>query len=195
MIKKVTFLLIASLFIISCRYDRVYHNRTFRYKVKYPNGWVAVNSGHNRSAEEKFKERLKQESALISYSSVDVAFYDPSSESPVFDMISFRADQTRFEVEDLKSYLPTLIDLFTYQLSIKFSNVTNLSSDMYSFKNGKIFRFDFSFTYKNRDYLSYYYIIPGRLFATYFVNGICKMEKKDSFFPILQEVLNSFKKY
>lgn len=195
LIKRLIIFILIIFFILSCRYDRVYHNRAYRYKIKYPEAWVAINSGHDIKAEAKFKERLMIESIVSNYESVDAAFYNPNSYPPIFESITIRAEQTRFNVKNLNEQIPYLTDIYTVQLAGKFYNVRNIRAEMLNFKKGKIFRFDFIYEYDEIEYLSSYFIIPGRLYATYFISATCQFKNEIEFSSILNKVLNSFHKY
>ena len=192
---RIYILFLIILIFLTCRYNRVYHNKTFRYRIKYPKAWIAINSRHDIKAEEKFKKRLKSESVISNYESVDAAFYNPDSSPPIFEQITITSEQRRFNLNNLNAAIPRLEELFILQLSRTFSNVRSISSEMLNFKRGKIIRFEFIFEYDAKEYLAIYVIIPGKLFATYFVNGICKLKNKNKFSAIFNDVLNSFNKY
>ena len=184
------------LFLCACRYDRVYHNRFLRYKIKYPEGWIAVNSGHNKQAENDFKERLNKENSPIkNYQNVDVAFYNPDSSPPIFEQITISSQQGRFNVSRINEMIPLLKNQFSAFLNSKFKNVKNILSEMEDFKDGKIFRFEYYFNYNKVEYFTVYIIIPGKLFGTYYINGICKKNNIAKFNENFNYVLNSFNKY
>ena len=194
--RRIIIILIISFFIISCGEKKnLYHNRDFRYKIEYPDTWIALNSGHNPRVEEDFKIRLKKEGIISNYILVDVAFYNPDSSPPIFEFITIRSEQSRFTVKNLKEQMPYLTDLFSLELAKTFYNVRNIRAEMQNFKKGKLFRFDFIFEYDGIDYLASYFIIPGQLFATYFFNSICRVENENEFSISLNNVLKSFHKY
>ncbi len=192
-IKPFAFILLILFF--NCGFDRVYNNRFFRYKIKYPVGWIAVNSGHNKEAEKKFKERLIRESPLQNYEKANVAFYNPESQPPIFEQITVVSHQDRFDVKHLEALIPELENIFILQLSQTFSSVRLIQSDIENFKDGKILRFEFFFNYNGKEYFDTYVIIPGRLFSTSYLNGISESNNRITFLNTFNEVLNSFTKY
>jgi|GEM_PF-5719817 len=193
--KKIIFLLLLLLTLINCRYDRVYHNRHYRYKIKYPEGWIALNSGHDKIKEEEFKTKIDNESIIASYKNVDVAFYNPESKPPIFEQITINAEGHRIDFDDLEGSMEALKHIYTVQLIQKFGNAKLIKSDIRDFKRGKSFVFEFIFQYKNIKYFATYMIIPGKLFATYYFSTICRLDNKDTFQQIADKVINSFQKY
>ena len=195
MIKIKLFILILLILSTGCRFDRVYHNRTFRYKIKYPDGWIAINSGHNKEAENAFKERLQKESPVKNYERVDAAFYNPDSEPPIFEQITITSQQALFNLNRLEELMPNLEDSFKIELSKNYSRVQLINSKVEDFKRGKILRFEFFFVFNSKEYFAVYIIIPGKLFATYYLNGISESKNRVSFLNTFNTVLNTFTKY
>jgi hypothetical protein len=193
--KKISLVLLLIFLLINCRWNRVYNNRKFRYKVQYPSGWIAINSGHNRKQEELFKKKIIEQGILMNYNYMDVVFCNPQSKPPIYEMISVKGEQSRYSFNNIKSELNMLEDLYVNQLLKEFDNVTDVHTTIENFKRGKFFKFDFTIVYKNEIYKAYYIIIPGKLFATYYVNGFCRIENANDFQEYLKDVLNSFKKY
>jgi hypothetical protein len=168
-------ILFSILFILNCGNNRIYHNKFFRYKIKYPEAWIAVNSGHDIKAEDDFKQRLNKENSPIkSYQNVDVVFYNPNSSPPIFEQVAISSQQARFEYSKINEMLPFLKNQFSSFLTSKFKNVKNIQSQMEKFKDGNIFKFEYYFNYNNVEYFTVYIIIPGKLFGTYYINGLCK---------------------
>lgn len=195
---NIIFIFIFLFFLLTCRYDRIYNNKGYRYNIKYPVGWIALYSGHDKEAEKKFLIRLDEESSITNYSSkdVDVAFYNPNSSGPIFQHIAVKSTQQRYNINNLQTYLPQLEQLFANELMMKYSNVKKLKSDIQGFKRrSKILVFEFSFDYEGNRYFATYRIVPGKLFATHFFSSICLNKDKENFIPVLNKVLNSFDKY
>ncbi len=91
--------------------------------------------------------------------------------------------------------IPQLKNRFSAFLNSKFKNVKNILSEMQNFKDGQIFRFEYYFNYNNAEYFTVYIIIPGKLFGTYYINGICKKADIAKFNENFNSILNSFHKY
>ena len=190
------YLILLIIILSGCRYNRVYHNKFSRYKIKYPEGWIAINSGHNKTEEEKFKEKLIQENSPIkNFTNVDVAFLNPKSSSPIYEQITVTSQEKRMNFQLLNELIPILKRQFTKVLGITFYDIKNTVAEMQNFKDGKIINFEYLCKYKNTEYYINYIIIPGKLFGTYYVNGICKKEDIAKFNENLNYVLNSFHKY
>lgn len=195
MIKIKLFMLILLILSVGCRFDRVYHNRTFRYKIKYPVGWIAVNSGHNKDAENAFKERLLKESPIKNYENVDAGFYNPDSDPPIFEQITISSQQVLLNLNRLEALIPNLEDSFKLELSRTYNRVQLVNSKLENFKTGKILRFEFFFVFDSKEYFAIYIIIPGKLFATYYLNGIAESKNRVGFLNTFNDVLNTFTKY
>ncbi len=189
-------IILSILIIFNCKYDRIYHNKFSRYKIKYPENWIAINSKHNIDEENKFIERLQNENSPIkSYQNVDVAFYNPASSPPIFEMITVNSQEKRFKFSRLNELIPLLERQFLIYLSSTFYDVKTIHSEVQEFKKGNIIKFEYYFKYKNNDYITIYIIIPGKLFGTYYINGICKKKDIAKFNESFNQVLNSFHKY
>lgn len=197
LILKTNIMILLLILILSgCSNDKTYHNKYLRYKIKYPAGWIAVNSGHNKQEEESFKERLNKESSPIkNYQNVDVVFYNPNSSAPIFEQVAISSQQTSFEFTKIKEMMPLLENQLSFFLTGKFKNVKNILSEIENFKDGNIFRFEYYFNYNNEEYFTVYIIIPGKLFGTYYINGICKKHEIAKFNENFNYILNSFYKY
>ena len=192
---KIAFILII-IILFGCKYNRVYHNKFSRYKIKYPIDWIAINSGHDKNKEEKFRTKLIEENSPIKdYSNVDVAFLNPKSSPPIYQQITVTSQEKRFNFTLLNNMIPLLKRQFSTILSTTFYNIRNNLAEIQNFKDGKIIKFEYSCEYKNTEYYINYIIIPGKLFGTYYINGICKKKDIAKFNENLNYVLNSFHKY
>jgi hypothetical protein len=192
---KIIFIILIIIF-FSCKYNRVYHNKYSRYKIKYPAGWLAINSGHDKDKEEDFKKKLiEKNNPFKNYNNVDVAFLNPKSSPPIYEQITVTSQEKRFNVTLLDEMIPILRKQFLTILRTKFYDIKNNFADMQDFKDGKIIKFEYSCKYNNTEYYINYIIIPGKLFGTYYINGICKKENIAKFNENLYYVLNSFHKY
>lgn len=192
---KILFILLIVI-LSGCKFNRVYHNKFSRYKIKYPPGWIAINSGHDKIKEENFKSKLIRENSPIKdYSNVDVAFLNPKSSPPIYQQITITSQEKRMNVTLLNEMIPLLNRQFTAILNTTFYNIRNTLAEMQDFKDGKIISFEYLCKYKNTEYFINYIILPGKLFGTYYINGICKKDDIAKFNENLNYVLNSFHKY
>jgi len=193
--KNKIILLAAMLFLfVSCR-PGYYSSKFYRYRIKYPSGWLLIDSKKGSRKVENFKESIKSSSPIVNYESVDVAFYNPTSEPPIYKQITISSQQKRINIANVQALMPQLEEILTLELNKIFQNVELFQSKFEDFKKGKIARFEFLFEYNNEKYLSIYIIIPGKLFATNYINGICKFSEVESFNRKFSETLNSFDKY
>lgn len=191
--KKYIISLMTFLLIISCKFNHTYNNRQFRYKVKYPSNWIAVNSNHNKKAETYLKESVLPSCLFQSYKDVDVCFYEPGGKPPILNEISINStpqvlDTTKINIDDMESIL-------YLQLVNVFDSVKSDLAIIKPYKEGQIIQFKFYVTYTHNNYIVDFYIIPGMLYATYYIKAICKESDHSRLESVYLQVLKSFTKY
>jgi hypothetical protein len=179
----------------SCRFDRVYVNKKYRYKITYPKDWIALNSGHDRKAEEEFRHKLASESSIVNYNTADAAFFNPKSSGPIFEQIILKSEKNTLGTSNINENLTALKTLFYSELIKKFKNVEIKKGDVLNFKKGDLFWFEFSFQYINAGYTAYFLIIIDKTAPYYYMNGICRTENSARFINDLNDTLNTLSRY
>jgi hypothetical protein len=186
-------LLVTLSLLTTCRFNRVYHSRKHRYRIQYPEGWVAVNSNHDRDAEERMKNLITSSGGAETWKNVDVAFYNPESTGPVFQEISIKSVPFRMNINNVD--LETVETMMTMELFQFFESVTPVLSDIRDFKRGKIIIFEFLCKSAGNSYSVSFTVMPGKLFGSYFIKSISEQSIESEMVQIRKKVLDSFKKY
>lgn len=200
MFKKLLFLLLIIFVIFSCN-KNIYKNYKFRFKVIVPSGWIALNSGMDKKSEGEFKNKLDNEKIiqntgfLGNYKYVDVAIYNPESKPPLYEFITVKGEKKRLDFNNMLKNRDVIQLNFFNQLVSSFGNCRNLYTDVQDIKKGRALRFEYIVNHKGIDYLVVSVIIPGGVYATYFVNGFCRLEEQNDFLPHINNVIYNFEKF
>lgn len=195
MLNKNLFFLIIILFIISSCKENIYKNKKYRYKVEFPVNWIALNSNINRKEEEKFKNKIENENSLTIYKNVDVSFYNPNSEPPVYDIISISTIPKVINIDNILINKNEVDATLEYQLRQFFSNVNMISSEFKKFNSGKSYIVDFILEYKTIKCYASTVILTTNLFYSNMITSISKEENRFNVLQIRDQIINSFKRY
>lgn len=194
---KIGGLLLLVIFVLTGCFNRpgVYHNKAYRYKINYPDGWIMLSSKIKNEKYKEFEQEVIAEEWITDFDAEDACFYNPKSSAPIFESIKIHSKESKLSIKNLRSNISQIGQMLTMQMVKKYEDVRNYYAEVIKFRQGEAIRFDFSFTYKGQEYNGIFLVIPGRIYATYFISGICKMEDKYRFSKTFDEVVNSFSKY
>ncbi|HOJ62942.1 MAG TPA: hypothetical protein PLE45_00845 [Spirochaetota bacterium] len=176
-----------------CCKQNVYKNSKYGYKVEFPENWIAINSNIDRSKQEEFKKKIESENGLVIYKNVDVAFYNPLSSPPVYDIISISTIRKVINIDNVLKNKKEIDYTLEYQLREFFSDVTMVYSDFPKYRNGKAYRVDFVFKYKNINCYASTVIFTNSLFYSNMITAISRAENQFELIQLRDRIINSFR--
>ncbi len=186
------FIILTFLTFLSCK-ENIYKNKKYGYSVEFPLGWLAINSNIQKEKQKEFIEKIENENALAIYKNVDVAFYNPASQPPVYDIISISTIRKVINIDNIPQNKTQIDATLEYQLRQFFSNVVIISSDFKKFKSGKAYILDFMLEYKGVKCYSSTVILTTNLFYSNMITAISKEENKVNLIQTRDQIIDSFK--
>ncbi len=189
--------LLSSLILLcSCLDEATFNNKQYRYKVKTPDGWVWLsNTGRSKGSDNFYAKLIENIDSNIDFKSVDVAFYNPDSPPPVYEMITVKSIMSRIDLNNLSEEMEGLKTVISSQLSVLYDQVIVERSRFEPFKQGKLLKLDFSFSYEGQRYGCAYSILPGSMIGTHFISYVYPHRNNDNSSIILDKFIGSFKRY
>lgn len=185
-------IIVALLLLFSCSAGKTYRNHDARYQVKYPTGWLALNSPHNRDEQSRFISKIANKDTLINYRGVDVVFVSPSALPPDYGFISVNTIDSYVNLNKLD--INFIEQLLLLDLSQKFETITVADSGFKRFGKFKAYRMDFNCRYLNTELMATTIIIQGNLFSTQILTTIYKTKNQAAALSALETMIASYKR-
>lgn len=170
----------------------MYYNFKFKYRIKYPAGWLAINSKHKKKDQEVFKKKIAGYNPFLNYNSVDVIFCNPEANAPTYDFIAINSINQLIHLKKINK--PLIESLLLLDLTTKYKNIKILSTQLTTFAAINCYQIDLSFYYQNQQYYSTNLILQGNIFSTQLVSTIYPQERKKIIFKELEYILKSYKR-
>lgn len=192
MIKKSLFLFLVIFLFFSCK-ENIYKNSKYGYKLEFPENWIPMNSNINKKGQIEFKDRIDREKGLAIYQNVDVAFYNPNSNGPVYDIISVSTIPKVINIDNVLKNKKEIDYTLEYQLRSTFTDVVIANYDFLQYKKGKGYRVDFFCKYKNIGCYASIIILTKNLFYSNMITTISREERRVGVLELRDKLINSFK--
>lgn len=196
-LKKILLYIFSFLIIVifSCFNQRVFNNSFYRYKIRYPENWIVVKPGELSRKSGDFKYPLDKYNLFPDYNKMDITFYNPKSLPPLLETIAVKSEQSRYSFNELNEKMSFISDLILTEVKNKFNDATLLNYYKKELSAGFSFWYIYEFANQGKKYYFYYIILPGKLFATHYIMGICETNRLETFYDILNTTVLSFRKY
>lgn len=191
MLKNIS-IIVVLLLIFSCKAGKTYRNHDARYQVKYPTGWLALNSNHNRDEQSRFIGKIANKDTLVNYKGVDVVFLSPSALPPDYGFISVNTIPSYVNLNKLD--INFIEQLLLLDLSQKFESITVAESGFTKYGKFKAYRMIFNCRYLNSELMATAIIVQGNLFSTQVFTSIYKTKDQAAAQEKLETVIASYKR-
>lgn len=185
-------IILSILLLFSCSSGKTYRNYDAKYQLKYPKGWLALNSKQDREGQSRFLSKIAGRDTLISHKGVDAVFVDPTALPPDYGFVSVNSINSFVNLN--KVNITFIEELLLLDLSQKFENITIAASDFKRYGKFKAYRMDFNFHYQNTSLMATTVIIQGNLFSTQILTTIYKTKDQAQALSRLEEMLASYKR-
>lgn len=164
-----------------------------RYKIKYPQGYLALNSNIDREGQEAFLSKVSNQITVLDYEGMDVVFCDPLDERPDYNAIKINTIKGYVNLNKVREqeFQNSLIE----ELSRRYDRVRILSvDDSFVTGNYQTIRIDFEMQLDNTYLNASFIMIAGSIFGTQVLTVFYKPVEKSKMDRIIKEMLLSYRK-